>query len=222
MEVNLVRVVMIVVISYLLGSIPTAYLVALLIKRINVFEVGSGNMGGTNVARAVGLRWGIFTAFLDAVKGIIAVQIARMIWPDPDTYLAIAIVAGVAAVIGHNWSVFATALYYHYNHQFSIRGGKGAATAYGTMIQLLPPWPLIAIIVVGVVLALITRYASLAVLVSFAVGLVWALVLAGNVGYSALYVPYILIITILIVWRFRENIQRLVTGTERKLGERVT
>lgn len=222
MEVNTVHVVSIVIISYLIGSIPTAYLVALFIKNINVFEVGSGNMGGTNVARAVGLRWGIFTAFLDALKGMAAIQVARVIWPGADWYLAAAIIAGVAAVIGHNWSIFATALYYYYNRQFSIRGGKGAATAYGTMIQLLPPWPLIAIMVVGVILALITRYASLAVLVSFAVGLVWALVWAGNVGYSALYAPYILIITILIVWRFRENIQRLATGTERKLGERVS
>lgn len=222
MEVNVVHVVSIIMISYLIGSLPTAYLVVLFTSQINVFEVGSGNMGGTNVARTVGMRWGIFTAFLDALKGIGAVQIARIIWPDPDWHLAIAIIAGVAAVIGHNWSIFATALYYHYNHQFSIRGGKGAATAYGTMIQLLPPWPLIAMMVVGVILALITRYASLAVLVSFAVGLGWGLVWAENVGYGALYVPYIALLTVLILWRFRENIQRLATGTERKLGERVS
>ncbi len=222
MEESLVRIVLIIIISYLIGSLPTAYLIALFTRKINVFNVGSGNMGGTNVARAVGLRWGIVTAILDITKGIGAVQIARIIWPDPEWHLAIAIIAGVAAVVGHNWSIFATALYYHYNGEFRIRGGKGAATAYGTMIQLLPPWPLIAIMVVGLVLALITRYASLAVLVSFAVGLLWALVWAGNVGYSGLYVPYIILITILIVWRFRENIQRLASGTERKLGERAT
>jgi glycerol-3-phosphate acyltransferase PlsY len=219
-ELSIVRIVLIIIISYLIGSLPTAYLVALFTRKINVFNVGSGNMGGTNVARAVGLRWGIVTAILDMTKGIGAVQIARIIWGSPEWYLAIAIIAGIAAVIGHNWSIFATAFYYHYNGEFRIRGGKGAATAYGTMIQLLPPWPLIAIMVVGVILALITRYASLAVLVSFAVGLAWALVWAGNVGYSSLYVPYIILLTILIVWRFRENIQRLATGTERKLGDR--
>lgn len=222
MEPSFVRIVIIVIISYLIGSLPTAYLIALFTRKINVFDVGSGNMGGTNVARAVGLRWGIITAGLDAMKGIGAIQIARIIWGSPEWYVAIAIIAGVAAVVGHNWSVFATAFYYHYNREFRIRGGKGAATAYGTMIQLFPPFPLIAIMVVGVLLAILTRYASLAVLVSFAIGLAWTLVWAGEQGYSNVYAPYILLLTILIVWRFRENIQRLATGTERKLGDRTS
>lgn len=222
MEESFIRLASIVVVSYLIGSLPTAYLIALFTKKVNVFNVGSGNMGGTNVARAVGLPWGVVTAILDIVKGIGAVQIAWIIWPAEDMVLPIAVIASIAAVVGHNWSLFATAFYYHYNREFRIRGGKGAATAYGTMIQLLPPLPLIAIMVVGLILALITRYASLSVLVSFTVGLGMSLIWAGTAGYSGLYVPYILLIAILIAWRFRENIQRLATGTERKLGERAT
>lgn len=162
------------------------------------------------------------TAALDVCKGIIAVAIAQQIIPSGDMKLIASIVAAVAAVAGHNWSVFATWLFSHYNKTFGIRGGKGAATAFGTMMVLTPVESWVMLLVIGITLAIITRYASLSVLVSFAASLtytfVWAVV---NNDISLFYIPYVVLLTILIIWRFRENIERLATGTERKLGERV-
>ena len=101
--------VLIIISSYLIGSIPTAYLLGKL-HGVNVFDVGSGNMGGTNVARSMGLGWGILTAILDAGKGMLAVALAQFIVPEPFSMrvLASAIAAG-AAISGHNWSIFCRA-----------------------------------------------------------------------------------------------------------------
>jgi glycerol-3-phosphate acyltransferase PlsY len=218
----ILQILLVIGVSYIFGALPTAYLLTLFIKRINIFEVGSGNMGGTNVARTMGLHWGIITSILDGCKGMAAVAMAGQIVPSGDFRLVAAIIAAVAAVSGHNWSIFATWLYSHYNKTFAIRGGKGAATAFGTMIVLTPPEAWILLLIVGISLAIITRYASLSVLVSFSAALtyiaVWSVL---NSDISLLYLPYVALLTILIIWRFRENIKSLAMGTERKLGERV-
>lgn len=217
---NVLQILLIILISYMFGSLPTAYLLTLFIKHINIFEVGSGNMGGTNVARTMGLHWGIITSILDGCKGMAAVAVAEMIIPSHEWRLVAAFIAAIAAVAGHNWSFFATWLYSHYNKTFAIRGGKGAATAFGTMIMLAPFEACVMLLVIGVSLAIITRYASLSVLISFAASLTYTAVWSVENNFI-LYIPYVILLTVLILWRFRENIQRLVTGTERKLGERV-
>jgi acyl phosphate:glycerol-3-phosphate acyltransferase len=214
------QIILIVMLSYALGAIPTAFLIARYFHRRNIFQLGSGNMGGTNVARIMGLHWGIITALLDAMKGMVAVYIAQQL-VAPDAWAMASVIAALAAVAGHNWSLFASALYSVFNREWSVRGGKGAATAYGTMIMLLPPTPVLMVLVVGVTLAVFTRYASLSVLVSFSVALVWSLFLILRDDLERTYIPYIFILSILIAWRFRENIQRLLAGNERKLGERV-
>jgi acyl phosphate:glycerol-3-phosphate acyltransferase len=225
---SILQIILIILMGYLIGSLPNAYLVTLFVKKINIFEVGSGNMGGTNVARTIGLHWGVFTSFLDAVKGMAAVAVARLIVPDaaPNDWLLASMVGGIAAVAGHNWSFFATYLFWYYNRKFEIHGGKGAATAFGTMLMLIPWVPNVLLLVVGIGLAIVTRYASLAVLVSFTVALaytaIWAILSLQQFPEYIFYIPYVILIAILIIWRFRENIQRLMAGNERKLGERVT
>jgi glycerol-3-phosphate acyltransferase PlsY len=184
-------------------------------------------MGGTNVARTIGLHWGVFTSFMDSVKGMAAVVVARLLVPDSteNVWLLASMVGGVAAVVGHNWSFFATYLFWYYNRKFEIHGGKGAATAFGTMLMLIPWQPNVLLLVVGIGIAYITRYASLAVLVSFTVALVytavWAVLNLSAKPHYIYYIPYVILLAILILWRFRENIQRLLAGNERKLGERV-
>lgn len=231
---SLIQILIVLVAGYLLGSLPNAYVVTLLVKRINIFEVGSGNMGGTNVARTLGLGWGIFTSVLDACKGILAVLVAQLIMGLPiqiipsisgglsEELLIPSAVAAVAAVAGHNWSFFATLLYTYYQKNFAIRGGKGAATAFGSMVAILPLLPNGILLAVGISIAVITRYASLSVLVSFSAAFLWVIAWAimGD-GISNLHIIYVVLLAVLIVWRFRENIEKLATGTERKLGERV-
>lgn len=231
---SLFQIIIVLVAGYLIGSLPSAYVVTLIVKRINIFEVGSGNMGGTNVARTLGLGWGIFTSVLDASKGLIAVVVAQLIMGETISIMPVmstglsenllipSAVAAVAAVAGHNWSLFATLLYTYYQKTFAIRGGKGAATAFGSMIAILPIFPNALLLAVGVSIALITRYASLSVLVSFSTAFIWVIVWSAmGDGISNLHIIYVTLLAVLIIWRFRENVERLATGTERRLGERV-
>lgn len=215
------QIIVIALMSYIIGSSPNAYLVARYIRKINVFEIGSGNMGGTNVARAMGMHWGVLTVALDALKGVVAVVIAQLILPSMP--LLAGLIASVGVIAGHNWSLFATWLYTRFTGTFQIRGGKGAATALGTMFMMIPATPVMWMLIIGVACAVITRFASLSVLLAFTIALTWTLIwtLQDNAERS-IYIPYVTSVALLIVWRFRENIQRLLTGTERRLGERAT
>lgn len=205
------RLVMIIIISYLLGSIPTAYLVAKR-KGLNIFEIGSGNMGATNVIRAIGFWSGMFVWFCDSLKGMFAIVVARALWPE-HTSTATVIAASIA-VIGHNWSLFATYL------TGTLRGGKGAAIWFGTMIVMAPFQVFVGMMLLGGFIIALTRYVSLAVLGMCALSTLWIIILISQNQWPFEYVFYFLIVTALILFRFRENIQRLLAGTERRLGER--
>jgi acyl phosphate:glycerol-3-phosphate acyltransferase len=212
MQIEFVQALLIVVVSYLLGSIPTAYLIARL-KKINIFEIGSGNMGGTNVARVMGIGWGFVVYALDALKGIAAIIIAtHVLMPEHKTTATV--IAAIVVIIGHNWSLFVALI------TGTLRGGKGAATAFGTILMI-APFQLIAVIsVVGALLIAVTRYVSLAALVMMVISTAWMLILIQQNAVPWEYAIYTFFVAALIIVRFRENIQRLLHGTERRLGER--
>ncbi len=207
-------------VSYLIGSFPTAYLVGRL-NNVNIFEIGSGNMGTANATRALGMKWGGVVWGVDIVKGIVAVLLARgLLYP----HLGWANVLGALFVIvGHNWSIFATLI------TGRVRGGKGAATWWGTFILLVPApiVALVALLFAGIIA--LTRYISLGVLTSVAVGAAAiVLLIMGNSGGLALgqgelpeiYLLYALVAGAIIFIRHKANIERLIAGTERRLGER--
>ncbi|MBI5668176.1 MAG: glycerol-3-phosphate acyltransferase [Chloroflexi bacterium] len=210
MEVSATMIVVI-VISYLLGSIPTAYLVARQ-KGVNIFEVGSGNMGATNVIRALGFWWGILVWFFDSLKGVVAILLANLLMPD--NHGAATAIAATVAVIGHNWSLFAALV------TGTLRGGKGAAIWFGTMLMMAPLQVIVGMCVLGGFIIAVTRYVSLAVLAMFGLSTLWMLVLIGQHQRPGEYIFYSLLVTAMMLYRFRDNIQRLLTGTERRLGER--
>lgn len=201
----------IIALSYLLGSIPTAYLVAR-VRGVNIFEVGSGNMGATNVIRALGLSWGLVVWLLDSLKGILAILAAAVFMPGHPALATV--IAATAAVVGHNWSVFAALV------TGSLRGGKGAATWFGTMLVIAPLQVVVAMTVLGGLIIAATRYVSLAVLGMFSLSGLWMLVLISQSKLPNEYSIYTLLVTAMMLYRFRENIQRLLAGTERRLGER--
>jgi len=203
-------VIVVVVISYLLGAIPMAYLIARL-KQVNIFEVGSGNMGATNVSRALGYGWGILVWALDMAKGIVAILIARQVMSD--SVAAATALAALMGIVGHNWSIFAARI------TGKLRGGKGAAIALGTLL-IIAPGIVLAITLVGSVILFLTRYVSLAVLVMFGIATLWMIVLVDQNAMPIEYRSYSLLVAALILYRFRENIERLLRGTERRLGER--
>lgn len=203
-------VVLISAVSYIIGSFPTAYLLGRT-KGIDIFKVGSGNMGATNVIRALGFRYGALVWAVDALKGVLAILLARQLAPDFETTASV--LAAVAAVAGHNWSLLATIL------TGSIRGGKGAATAMGTFLFLAPSLLVALVFSAGMLIVLLTRYVSLGVLSAVAIAGVALVVLVFGGWIEPVYSLYLLVAWMVFV-RHRGNIVRLLAGTERRLGER--
>jgi glycerol-3-phosphate acyltransferase PlsY len=187
--------------AYLLGSVPFGLLVVRGLTGRDVRQEGSGNIGAANVLRVAGPATAIIVLALDLAKGLVPVLLTRTwLTGQPGADLAAALV-GVAAIAGHNWSVFLRG-----------QGGKGIATSYGALLALSPVSGAVAA-VIWVVVALLTRYASLASLLS--VASVPLVMLARREPAPNFY--FGLVALIFGVWRHRGNIQRLRRGEERRL-----
>lgn len=207
---QLSMVILAIAIGYLIGSFPTAYLIARA-RGVDIFSVGSGNMGANNVARAVGWQFGGLVWLLDGAKGIVAILVARALLPDHQA--AASMLGAIAVVTGHNWSFLATLI------TGSVQGGKGAATASGTLILLLPTLFVALALAVGALIILVTRYVSLGVLSALAVATAAFVLLVVLGTFEPIYLLYI-VVTWMVFFRHRSNIVRLVAGTERRVGER--
>lgn len=191
-----------VVFGYLLGAVPMGLLVGRLAGGIDVREYGSGKTGFTNVLRTVGLAPAITVVVFDVAKGALPVLLARLVFDDP---LAAAL-GGTAAVIGHTWPLFA-----------GFRGGRGVATAFGAFVAVSP---LVALIVLGASLAVLaaTRYVSLMSVLGVFAGFL-ALVALVRVGtLESEYLLFGLLVMLSVEFNHFGNIQRLLHGTEPKLG----
>jgi glycerol-3-phosphate acyltransferase PlsY len=185
--------------GYLAGSIPTGYLVVRLLKGQDIRTIGSGNTGATNVGRVAGKFWAVFVAVFDMAKGGLVVLGALAAGVNSPWLLAVTAVAGV---IGHNYPVW-----------LRFSGGKGVATSFGVLFFLDP----LATLLGGAswfVLLKGTRTVSLSSLVSLSVVLLSLWVL----GSPLAYIQAALFLLVLSAWRHRENIRRLMEGTERKTG----
>ncbi|EEG77110.1 glycerol-3-phosphate 1-O-acyltransferase PlsY [Dethiobacter alkaliphilus] len=187
--------------AYLLGSVSFGYLAGKLLKGIDIRQFGSGNAGTTNIQRTLGTGPAIAVLILDAAKGLVAVLIAQALTGNPPVMM----LAGVAAVLGHNWPVF-----------FGFKGGRGIATSVGVILGLTPGVILIAT-AVGVILIATTRYVSL----GSVTGAVLIPMLMIIFGHDFSYVIFGTALAALAVWRHKENITRLLNGTENKLGAKV-
>ena len=219
---NALQVIACIVACYLIGSFPTAYFVGKA-RNVNIFEVGSGNMGGTNVARAVGKGWAVFTGLVDVSKGVFAVWLARDVILPEQIGVATSISA-TSVVVGHNWSLFATILTASIKEgklRLIVRGGKGAATAFGAMMMIQPFQSLVAA-AIGIAIISRTRYVSLGVLIGFAVANLWLILLVGTDIQKPILLLYAVALSVMLLLRHRSNVQRLLTGTERRLGEQVS
>ena len=199
-----------VVLAYLLGSIPTGYLLVKLFRHEDIRSVGSGNIGATNVMRSGGKGLGAATFALDVVKGAVAVLLARWIAPQFATVLPprdIEAIAAVVAVLGHMFPVW-----------LKFKGGKGVATGFGVFL-VAAPWAALAAITVFFILLLLTRYVSIASILgagSFPV-FAWFLVRGDK---PAFFVAAQFIVAALIIVKHHQNIRRLASGTENRFGTR--
>jgi glycerol-3-phosphate acyltransferase PlsY len=190
--------------GYLLGAVPTGYVMGRLLRGIDVRDYGSRRTGGTNVLRTLGLRVAAFVMVADIAKGAVAVLIARAISGEP----YVQTVAGVAAVVGHVWPVYV-----------GFRGGRGVSAAFGALLAMNP---LAALVLLPVALAVVgvSRYMSLMSvgMAAVAAALFLGLAVAGVHPYA--YGVYTLIVAALIIVLHYDNIQRLLSGTERKIGQK--
>ena len=221
-EENAAQVLLVIVISYLIGSFPTAYIIGKL-KRVNIFEAGSGNMGGTNVARVLGKGWALLTIVIDVAKGVLAVWLARD-WILPAQVGVATSVSATCVVVGHNWSLFATLLTASIKGgrlKLIVRGGKGAATAFGAMLMI-QPFQILVAAAIAIAIVLRTRYVSLGVLIGFAVANIWLALLVGTEFQKPILLLYAVALSLMIALRHKGNVERLLAGTERRLGERAT
>lgn len=187
--------VLMVLFAYLLGSVPTGFLLGSL-SGVDVRQAGSGNVGATNVARVVGRKQGLITLLVDVAKGFIPVFLSLRFGFS----LSVTCLVAAAVFLGHLYSVF-----------LKFQGGKGVATALGIFLSIAPMATGVLIVIFSLV-AVTSRVVSLASLV--AAGL--APVIFWFFSYPPLLIGLSLVIALLIGFRHRENIQRLISGAEPK------
>ena len=188
--------------AYLLGSIPCGLLLVRLTTGKDVREVGSGRIGGTNVLRAAGLWIALLSVLSDFGKGMVAVWLARAFVGIP----AIEALAGLLAVIGHNYSIF-----------IGFKGGAGTMTTIGGAIALWP-WNGPILMGLGILIIAVTRYASVAsITIALLLPTIYALLAwLGDAPWA--YLIHGLGTMALTLWALRPNIQRLRDGRERKMS----
>ncbi|KJU82341.1 membrane protein containing DUF205 [Candidatus Magnetobacterium bavaricum] len=185
--------------AFLTGSVPFGLLIARA-KGIDLRTVGSGNIGATNVLRNVGKLPALFTLLADIFKGTIFIALGR--------YLVVGVVAegiiGLCAILGHIFSVF-----------LALKGGKGVATALGVFAIYSPPVFALAA-VTWLVVAFVSRYSSLAALTAFGLMPLFMYI----IEHSKAKVIISIVITVVIFFKHRDNINRLLAGTEKKIGQK--
>jgi glycerol-3-phosphate acyltransferase PlsY len=202
------------IVAYFLGSVPTGYLVAKA-KGVDIRSVGSGNIGATNVFRILGKGAGTLVLLVDALKGFLACGlVANLVWQifikpgtvEPEGRLYLSIVAGICAVLGHNYTCW-----------LNFKGGKGIATSAGVLIALVPKAFLVAL-ATWLVVFFASWYVSLASIAAAAVLPFATWKLEGSPALIAITT----LMSVLAIYKHRANIQRLRAGTENRIGGKKT
>ena len=208
----------VILVGYLAGSIPFGVLVSRYTAKKDLLAFGSGKTGATNVLRTAGKKAAFMVVVGDLLKGIVPVMVAGYIFGDKLLIIGnfgigadmAQIAGGLAAIAGHNWSVF-----------LKFKGGRGVATFFGGLMALCPPAALIG----GEVLLLsagITRFASFGSILGVVTAYVILVPLTVIYHFPLAYLAYALIGSITIIVMHKDNITRLISGTERKIGEKAT
>ena len=196
----------VVLLAYLLGSLSFAVIVSKAMRLEDPRSYGSGNPGATNVLRSGNKVAAILTLLLDAVKGVVAVLIARFLAERLGYGDGVVALAGLASFLGHLYPIF-----------FRFQGGKGVATAAGVLLAL--NWAVgLACLGTWLLVAVLTRYSSLAALVTALLAPVYFHFMHGD----SQVVGAVAVMSVLLIWRHRSNITKLSNGTESKLGSKAS
>lgn len=189
-----------IIFAYLLGSFASAVIVSRLMGLPDPRNFGSGNPGATNVLRLGGKKAALLTLLFDVLKGVVAVLVAKAIYPE---ITLLAAVTG-AVFLGHLYPVF-----------FNFKGGKGVATAFGALLALV--WQVgLSVLLTWLLMAGIVRYSSLAALVA---AIAAPVSMYGFTHGNLTYTLTAVLMSALLIWRHRSNIQNLLAGREDKIGK---
>lgn len=225
MFMTILYIILLLIASYLLGSIPFGLVIGKVFKKIDIREHGSKNVGSTNAVRVLGFKWGALTFLFDCFKGVLPVLLVRYFINDPSLYeinhLNLIIIYGAAAVIGHIFPVY-----------IGFKGGKAVATSVGVVIAISPVIGFSGIAMFFIIV-LITKYASLSsIIASISVGVAMWLDAAfwhiwvdngpndNPLEYNMVNLVLISILVSMIVLKHRKNIVKLIKGTENKFGKK--
>lgn len=192
-----------IIVSYFIGSLPTGYLTAKIIKGVDIRTIGSGSIGATNVRRLLGQGWAVFVALVDMLKGALALLLAAHAGTASSPELLA--LSAFAVVIGHNYPVW-----------LKFRGGKGVATTYGTMFFVWPYNSFAIVLMCGAVwygVMKASRYVSLASMLSLASMPLFFWMLDAPAAFTCLAAA----LAALSIFRHRSNISRLLQGKENKV-----
>lgn len=190
-------------ISYLIGSIPTGYLIVKALKKIDIRTIGSGSTGATNVKRVLGTKWFFIVMILDAIKGAIPVLIAAKYF---DFLICIGLTPSIAAIfviIGHCKPVF-----------LGFKGGKSVATGIGTIMALY--WPVgLIMAAVWATVTYLSKYVSLGSIIAISM----APILMNLFGQNIYYISFSALCAVVVVFLHKDNVKRLIAGEENKVRE---
>lgn len=199
-------------VAYLLGSIPSGYLVGKYCG-VDLRKEGSGNIGATNTVRVIGKKWGAVVLAADFLKGVLAVaggfRIATAFGLQGQLVINAGVVAGICAVLGHNYPVW-----------LKFQGGKGIAVSAGVVLTLFPLWLFLSGLIAWLALFFGTRYVSVA---SIGTAVVMPLVACALVVFGLCDPVRMVIVWImgaLAIWRHKSNIKRLLAGTEKRFDRK--
>lgn len=217
---GILKLVLIIILSYIIGSFPTAYIISKRFFGFDIRDKGSGNMGSTNAFRLLGWKWGLAVQILDIVKGVVAVMLlpylfgSGIVFPGNTWFEDITIVkviAGLFAVVGHIWSVFV-----------NFRGGKGINTAAGMLLGIAPLDFGIALLIF-IIAVIFSGYISLGSITA-ALALPSSMFIRYNVfgdnipGYQTI-IYFVLGLAAILIFQHRKNIKRLIQGNENKFSK---
>ncbi len=209
----MIWIIALVLVSYLLGSFPTALIAGKIAKGIDIRQHGSGNVGASNVFRVIGKKWGTFVLLTDMLKGFLPAFFFPLIIPPSildslgflNSLKILGLIFGFAAIAGHNWTIF-----------LKFKGGKGVATSAGVFLAILPKAVLCAL-GVWILTVLITNYiAAGSMIASFSLVLFIFVFYRAIPEFGFLFVMS-LILACLVIYTHRSNIDRILKGTEHKV-----
>ena len=195
---------LILLLGYLLGSFPSGYLAGRIIKGIDIRSIGSGSTGATNVLRHIGKRAAIVVFLIDVSKGIISILLAKYFLLNDSWQVSV----GLSALLGHIWPIW-----------LKWRGGKAVATGLGVFLGI--SWQ-VGLASLGIFLLVISLFRIVS-LASVIASLSLPLIMYFSFNNSNFSIPYLfvsLLAMVLVIWRHRENINRLIKGKEPKISQR--